>query len=246
MLQAGHLQHLQFIQILNTQPVLLLQKPIGRMKYTRMVLCRTITFLFQVVLKTALFRLSAGYLNQRGIVINTGLERFNFRANSDFKRGRLKIGENLGLSYSQQDPLADNGGRSLLEHAIKMAPYLPVYNPNNPGGFQGPTSSVDGQDAENPVRIMELNSYSQNTQDILGNLYAELDLVKGLKFRTNLGLQDERIVSNLLYPSYNDDNLGGNTHWANFANIFKNRATYSAFLFTNNFTYNLTLAQTQF
>ncbi len=104
------------------------------------------------------FRLSAGYLNQRGIVIKTGLERYNFRVNSDFKKGRLKIGENLSLSYSTQDPLADNGGRSLLEHAIKMAPYLPVYNPDNPGGFQGPTSSVDGQDAENPVRIMELNS----------------------------------------------------------------------------------------
>ena len=90
---------------------------------------------------------------------------------------------------------------------------------------------------------MKLNSREQKTQDILGNIYAELDIVKGLKFRTNLGLQDERIVSNQLYPSYNDDNLGGNTHWSSFANIFKNRATYTAFLFTNNFTYNLTLAE---
>ncbi len=188
------------------------------------------------------FRLSAGYLNQQGIVIKTGLERYNFRVNSDFKKGRLKIGENLSLSYSTQNPLADNGGRSLLEHAIKMAPYLPVYNPDNPGGFQGPTSSVDGQDAENPVRIMEHNSLKTNIQDILGNIYGELELIKGLKFRTNLGLQDERIVSNQLFPTYNDDNLGGNTHRATFANIFKNRATYSAFLFTNNFTYNLTLA----
>lgn len=189
------------------------------------------------------FRLSTGYLNQQGIVINTGLERFNFRANSDFKKGRLKIGENLSLSYSLQDPLADNGGRSLLEHAIKMAPYLPVYNPDNPGGFQGPTSSVDGQDAENPVRIMELNTRELTTLDILGNIYAELELIEGLKFRTSLGLQDQRIISNQLYPSFNDDNLGGNTHWANFANIFKNRATYTGLLFTNNFTYNLTLAE---
>ncbi len=189
------------------------------------------------------FRLSAGYLNQQGIVIHTGLERYNFRVNSDFKKGRLKIGENLSLSYSKQNPLADNGGRSLLEHAIKMAPYLPIYNSNNPGGFQGPTSSVDGQDAENPVRIMTLNSRTQNTQDILGNIYGELEIVKGLKFRTNLGLQDERITNNQLYPSFNDDNLGGNTHWSNFANIFKNRATYTAFLFTNNFTYNLTVAE---
>jgi TonB-linked SusC/RagA family outer membrane protein len=191
----------------------------------------------------ATFRLSAGYLNQRGVVIRTGLERYNFRVNSDFKKGRLKIGENLSLSYSAQDPLADNGGRSLLEHAIKMAPYLPVYNASNPGGFQGPTSSVDGQDAENPVRIMELNNIKLNTQVILGNLYGELDLIRGLKFKTNLGLQDQRTVSNQLFPTYNDDNLGGNTHRATFANIFKNRATYTAFLFTNNFTYDLVLAQ---
>jgi TonB-dependent starch-binding outer membrane protein SusC len=191
----------------------------------------------------ATFRLSAGYLNQRGVVIKTGLERYNFRVNSDFKKGRLKIGENLSLSYSAQDPLADSGGRSLLEHAIKMAPYLPVYNASNTGGFQGPTTSVDGQDAENPVRIMELNNIKLNTQVILGNLYGELDLLKGLKFKTNLGLQDQRTVSNQLFPTYNDDNLGGNTHRATFANIFKNRATYTAFLFTNNFNYDLTLAE---
>jgi|WetSurMetagenome_2_1015567.scaffolds.fasta_scaffold04445_2 TonB-dependent starch-binding outer membrane protein SusC len=188
------------------------------------------------------FRLSTGYLNQQGIVIKTGLERYNFRVNSDFKKGRFKVGENLSLSFSNQAPLADNGGRSLLEHAIKMAPYLPVRNSDNLGGFQGPTSAIDGQDAENPVRIMELNSRKQNTLYILGNLYGELDLLKGLKFRTNLGLQDERIVNNQFYPSFNDDNLGGNTHQSTFANIVKNQAGYDAFLFTNSLTYNVTLA----
>ncbi len=189
------------------------------------------------------FRLSAGYLNQRGIVIKTGLERYNFRANSDFKKGILKIGENFSLAFSGQDPLADNGGRSLLLHAIKMAPYLPVYNATNLGGFQGPTSAIDGQDAENPVRIMELNSRKQNSLDLLGNLYGELDLIKGLKFRTNLGLQSQRINNNQFSPTFNDDNLGGNTHQATFATITKNQADYNSFLFTNNLTYNLTLAE---
>jgi TonB-linked SusC/RagA family outer membrane protein len=189
------------------------------------------------------FRLSAGYLNQKGIIIKTGLERYNFRANSDFKKGRLKVGENLSISYSSQDPLADNGGRSLLEHAIKMAPYLPVYNADNLGGFQGTTSDVDGQDAENPVRIMELNSRNQRTLDILGNLYGELELIKGMKFRTNLGLQDERILNNQHYASFNEDNLGGNTNRASDATIYKNQANYTAFLFTNNLVYNRTLAE---
>jgi TonB-linked SusC/RagA family outer membrane protein len=188
------------------------------------------------------FRLSTGYLNQRGIVIKTGLERYNFRANSDFKKGILKIGENLGLTYSSQDPLADNGGRSLLEHAIKMAPYLPVYNKDNLGGFQGPTSAIDGQDAENPVRIMELNSRKVNTLTIMGNLYGELDIVKGLKFRTNIGLQNSGQRGEQFSPTFNDDNLGGNTHQATFATISKNQANYTSLIFTNNLIYNLTLA----
>jgi TonB-dependent starch-binding outer membrane protein SusC len=192
--------------------------------------------------ENATFRLSTGYLNQQGIVIKTGLERYNFRVNSDFKKGILKIGENLSLSFSNQAPLADNGGRSLLEHAIKMAPYLPVYNPDNLGGFQGPTTAIDGQDAENPVRIMELNRRRQNTLFILGNLYGELELLKGLKFRTNLGLQNQSITNNQFYPSFNDDNLGGNTHRATFANIVKNQAGYNAFLFTNSLNYDFTLA----
>jgi TonB-linked SusC/RagA family outer membrane protein len=188
------------------------------------------------------FRLSAGYLNQRGIVIRTGLERYNLRLNSDFTKGILKVGENLSLSYATQDPLADNGGRSLLEHAIKMAPYLPVHNADNLGGYQGPTTSIDGQDAENPVRIMELNNRQRNTVDVLGNIFAELTLIKGLKFKTNLGLQTQSISDNQKYPTYNDDNLGGATHRATFATIYKNRASYLGFLFTNSLVYDLTLA----
>ena len=188
------------------------------------------------------FRLSTGYMNQRGIVIYTGMERYNFRANSEFKKGILKIGENLSLTYSSQDPLADNGGRSLLEHAIKMAPYLPVYNKDNPGGYQGPSSPIDGQDAENPVRIMELNSRKVNALTIMGNLFGELDIIKGLKFRTNIGLQNSTARANQFSPSYIDDNLGSNTHQATFASISKNQSNYTSLIFTNSLIYNLTLA----
>ena len=55
--------------------------------------------------------------------------------------------------------------------------------------------------------------------------------------------QNQRIVNNQFYPSFNDDNLGGNTHQSTFANIVKNQAAYNSFLFTNNLTYNLTLAE---
>ena len=123
-----------------------------------------------------------------------------------------------------------------------MAPYLPVYNKDNLGGFQGPRTSIDGQDAENPVRIMKLNSRQRNTLEVLGNLYGEVDIIKGLRFRTNIGLQGQSIRDEQFYPTYNDDDLGGNTHQATFANIFKNQANYTALIFTNSLNYGLTLA----
>ena len=189
------------------------------------------------------YRMSAGYLKQDGIMIHTGYERYNFRGNSDFSLGKVKIGENFAASFGKQNPEPNSGGRSVIEHIIKMAPYLPVYNVNNPGGFQGPSSPVDGQDAENPVRILELNDFTTLTNSIIGNLYGELEIIDGLKFKTVAGLENIRLDDNQFMPSYNDDNLGSNTHFRGNSIIRKNRATYQSTIFTNSLNYDKTLAE---
>jgi TonB-linked SusC/RagA family outer membrane protein len=187
------------------------------------------------------YRISGGYTGQDGIVKTTGFERYNFRANSEFTKGRLRVGENLAVAFTDQVPLVDNGGRSLLEHAIKMAPYLPVYNEGNLGGFQGPNSPYDGQDAENPVRIIELNSFDQTSTSILGNAWAELDIIKGLKFRSVAGIEQIGLQDNRFMPSFNDDDLGS-THSRDYASITKNRRDYRSLIFTNSLNYVQTFA----
>ena len=190
------------------------------------------------------FRFSAGYIRTDGIMIGTGYDRYNFRSNSDFTNGRFKFGENMGVSFSNTNPLNSSGGRSLIEHAIKMAPYLPVYNPANLGGYQGPHSAVDGQDAENPVRVAKLGSYDQKQIDILGNLYAEVELLSGLKFRSVAGLQEIRFNDNQFVPAFSDDNLpGGATHSSANAVIRKNMADYKSLIFTQSLDYTKTFAE---
>jgi len=191
--------------------------------------------------ENSVYRISGGYVQQDGILINTGYERYNFRANSDFTRGKLKIGENIAVAFSDQKPETANGGRSILEHAIKSAPYLPVYNPDNLGGFQGPNTAVDGQDAENPVRIMKLNTLHNVTTSIIGNVYGEFEIIDGLKFKSVAGLEDIGLQMNQFYPMYNDDNLGG-THSAASATIVKNKSTYRSLIYTNSLNYTKTLA----
>ena len=187
------------------------------------------------------YRISGGYTGQDGIIKTTGFERYNFRANSDFKHGRLTVGENLAVSFGDMNPEPNSGGRSLLEHAIKSPPYLPVYNAGNLGGFQGPNSPHDGQDAENPVRVLELNSYDTKTTSIIGNLWAELEIIDGLKFRSVAGLEDIKLQDDQFFPSFNDDDLGS-THSRTFALVRKNTLAYRSLIFTNSLNYSQTFA----
>ncbi|MFN8257078.1 MAG: TonB-dependent receptor [Bacteroidales bacterium] len=194
--------------------------------------------------ENSVFRLSMGYVGQEGIMIGTDYERFNFRANSDFKIGRFKIGENLAVSYSETNPLNSAGGRSLIEHSIKMAPYLPVYNPDNLGGYQGPHSALDGQDAENPVRVALLNSYAIDNLSVIGNIYGEVEIIKGLKFRSVAGLEEIMIDDNQFEPAFRDDNIpGGATHFSDHATIRKNSSNYTSLIFTNSLNYTKTFAE---
>ena len=187
--------------------------------------------------ETNTFRFSAGYAEKEGIIINTGFERFTFRSNSDFEFGKLKVGQTMSANFNKLKPEADAGGRSLLEHAIKMAPYLPVYNAENPGGFQGPNSSADaGNDAENPVRIMRLTDRNNRSFSLIGNVYAQYEFIEGLNFRTEVGLDYYNSNNSTFTPSFAD----GPTHQQPYAAINKSAAFSQNLIFTNSLTYDKT------
>ncbi|MBJ2173572.1 TonB-dependent receptor [Aureibaculum sp. A20] len=187
------------------------------------------------------YRFSAGILDQEGTVIETGFKRYSFRANSDFSVGKLKIGETMAISFNSQNPERQAGARSLIEHAIKMAPYLSVYNADNLGGYQGPNSSLDGQDSENPVRVQSLGNSLNKTTAITGSIYGEYEIIDGLKFRTQVGLDYYTYNNNSFIPSYNDDSEGA-THTQTFALINKNSGVGQTVTFTNSLNYEKTIA----
>ncbi|MDO6807815.1 TonB-dependent receptor [Zobellia galactanivorans] len=186
------------------------------------------------------FRFSAGYLDQEGAVIETGFERFSFRANSNFTLGKFKFGETLAVSFNKQNPERNLGDRSLLEHAIKIAPYLPIYNPNNLQGFQGPSNGSDGQDAENPIRVQTLGEHVNKSSGIIGSLFGEYEIVEGLSFKSQVGLEYRNSSTNIFRPSYNDDSEGGNTHSSDFAAITRNSGLRKSIILTNSLNYSKT------
>ncbi|SDF02954.1 TonB-linked outer membrane protein, SusC/RagA family [Pricia antarctica] len=187
------------------------------------------------------FRISGGYFEREGILLETGFERYSFRANSSFDFGKLKVGQNMSVNFNDINPELDAGGRSVLEHAIKSAPYLPIYNPNNLGGFQGPNSAGDGQDAENPVKVLRFGEAQDKSFGLIGNVYAEYEIIEGLTYKSQVGLDYFNFNSNRFLPSYNTDSFGG-THQQTFAAITKNSSSGQTIIFTNSLTYNKTFA----
>ena len=189
--------------------------------------------------ETSTSRYSAEYLKQEGAVINTGFERYSFRANNTQDIGKLKVGSNIGISFSTINPERSAGGRTLLEHAIKMAPYLPIYNNSETsvGGYQGP-SAIDGNDAENPVRVANLGYQKINNLSIIGNIYAELEIFKGLKFRSQVSLDYYTGKDHTFVPSYSD----GSAHNQAFSTTNETNTQGQTIVFDNSLTYKTTIA----
>ncbi|HEX2394405.1 MAG TPA: TonB-dependent receptor [Bacteroidales bacterium] len=131
------------------------------------------------------YALSGGYSKHEGIIIGSQFERYSFRSNTEFKLlKRLKIGENLGVSFIKLYPVDGD----LFLAALRIPPYLPVEDPNNLGGFAKVTSINDLNDAMNPVAKVRLAEKENKDFRLLGNMYASWEILKGLTYRATFNL----------------------------------------------------------
>lgn len=137
--------------------------------------------------ENASYRIGAGYFNQDGTIINTGFERYSFRVNSEARRGRFRVGQNAAVSRSERDNVV---GFPLID-VLRFQPIIPVRDPNNASGYgygSGTATAFTATFGTNPVGAFEREDNTDTFNRIVGNLYGELGLVGGLKYRLNLGV----------------------------------------------------------
>lgn len=133
--------------------------------------------------ENATFFISGGYLNQDGIVVDSDFQRYNFRANSTFTKGRFKLEESLSVSRTVNNP-NNYFGRERAE-----IPTIPVYDENNDGGFAGVKPAYHGlARGINWYGLGILNDNSYTTDGILGNISGAYEIIDGLTYKLNLGI----------------------------------------------------------
>lgn len=127
-----------------------------------------------------------GYFNQDGIVKDTNYQRYNIQSKNDYKRGIFSAGTNLIISFSHDKPLHQELRGGMIGTILQSVPTLEKYDDTREGGYGGTYGDV--VNIPHPLAIIDdniMDRYNENVK-IFANLYAQIELFKGLKYKLNL------------------------------------------------------------
>ncbi|MGK7395559.1 MAG: SusC/RagA family TonB-linked outer membrane protein [Candidatus Cyclobacteriaceae bacterium M3_2C_046] len=152
--------------------------------------------------ENSVYFLSAGYMDQEGVVLNSNFERYSLRVNTDNNINKnIKIGNSLLLSHS----ISNNTNSGIMSSVLRRSPTIPV---NHPDGihYAGPSTynAIYTGRAGNPVREAETSLRESFRNRILGNVYLEAEIIPGLTFKTNLGLDYTFTNTDRFDPTYQE------------------------------------------
>lgn len=165
----------------------------------------------------AKYMVSMSVLSQKGMVKGDDLERYNARISTEMNvLPILRFGVNATMSYTDQN----TSGTSMFT-AQGTRPDLPVYD--DKGNYDMSTGSP------NPVA----NTHKKNNSDIyriIGTVYGEIDIWKGLKFRSSLSgnVQSNRNIS--FSPGFlrtDKKAYGSERHGLSYKTVFDNTLSFN-------------------
>lgn len=143
------------------------------------------------------YAISMAYMDQEGIIGGkdvSNYKRYNFRVNSEYKLigDIVKVGEQIGFVYSQKNGVqVGNQYNNSLRSAFNASPLQPIYSDNNTyaGDPYNDTHNAAWRNEDgNPyATLMKTNDNLNNNANFTGNIFAEVQPIKNLRFRSVLG-----------------------------------------------------------
>ncbi len=176
--------------------------------------------------------ISFGYLNDQGVVSNSGFERFSTRFNGDYKvKDWLKVGANMNYNYSDShfsdENTATNSSGNAFFIANYIAPVYPIYVRNaedqqiallngktmyDYGDGQSTNFSRSFMSIANPAGDLMFGKTNYAMDIFNGSWYTELTPLEGLTLTARYGLNvNNRKYNNLGNPYMGQDASYGGT-----------------------------------
>lgn len=139
--------------------------------------------------ETTQYGFGGGYYNETGIIPNQKFERYSLRATIDHKIGnRVKVGLNTlnTLSYSNTP-----GGGGVPSGLVRTTPLANPYNADGTVNLRPAVGSIDDPFTVSPLTLeTKSNAILARNRRIrtFNSLYGEVQIIKGLRYRLNVGL----------------------------------------------------------
>ena len=127
---------------------------------------------------------SAGYYNNDGVSYGNTFDRYNFRVNTQGKKGWFSFGENLAYSLTNTDPNQTNTYNDFL----RMMPTIPIYDENNPGGYGYGDAAKYNTFGVNPIAREDLEYRHFRQNRLNGSLWFEFKPFEFLSYKFNGGI----------------------------------------------------------
>ena len=130
------------------------------------------------------YYVSAGYMNQEGTIIGSNFDRLSARVNLDAQLKKwLKLGLNASYTETNDDLKLADSDQGIISYSLTTLPDIPIYNID--GGY----SSIvrEGFTSPNPIAMAMMDDILLNRQKLNGNIYFEVNPIKGLTWHAELG-----------------------------------------------------------
>jgi len=168
------------------------------------------------------YYLSLNYSDNKGIIISNYNRAYRVRANIDFEANKyVKIGNALSITR-QEDGDQNNGSNSLggaIASALRLLPNVSPYSstgylgynidyPNSGQMTKGPNGKTVDDNFNNVAFTLRYNKQYSDKYRILDNSYIEISPVKGLKLRSQAGIDMLNDYSYQGWNLYHGDGYG--------------------------------------
>lgn len=182
------------------------------------------------------YNLGINYLNQEGTIKKTQYERINLRQSTEktIIKDFLAVGTNVSISKSNSSGISEYNSSGLydadygiISNAIRVEPVVPAIKPD---GTYGSSPYIDYY---NPLADIVYSDQGNKNLAVIGNIYGELEIIKGLKLKSSFGAEIRRREAKSFSPVYfvsnsqkNDESSLSKTHTNGNYYTFENTLTY--------------------
>lgn len=170
------------------------------------------------------FRINGIYSSDKPVFIKDETKTYGVQFISDFTKGKLKFGETMTVKGTNRSWSDKN-----LLIALKWAPTLPLYDATSSTGFAG---AGNGTDCANSLAQANLNWNKGETTSVNGNAWVTYDIIPGLKYKFNVGVdlyrymvQNYEAAYSIPYQNHTPDSYAMSSYKTNRF-LYENTLTY--------------------